>query len=133
MKTKWIVLVLMTFLTMLLLMGCSDKDTVGFQLLQGGKTIMTASDYAEIKMREVKLDSGTLLFKNVAVSASKGLFYNSYTLNVTTNTAAEPEEYELRVTMPGKVAQVLGGSVEGNTVTFNIKDLSRENRLFLIK
>ena len=128
MKTKWITLLLMSFLTMLPVTGCADKDAINFQLLQGGKAIMTAMDDAEAKLREVKLDSGTLLFKDVTISASKGLFYNSYTVSINTNVAAEPADYELRVKMPGKVTQVLGGSADGNTVTFKIKNLSKEYR-----
>lgn len=33
------------------------------------------------------------------------------------------------MTMPGNITQVKGGVVEGNTVTFEIEDLTQENEL----
>lgn len=127
MKTKLLSLILLVALTAILFTGCSDKETLSVQLLKGGEVIVTASDDAEAKLSAVKSDNGTLLFKRVSVAENKGLFYNSYTVNVITNAAEDTAGYELQVTMPGKIAQVKDGTAEGNTITFKIENLKQEN------
>ena len=127
MKTKLLSLVLLVALTAVLFTGCSGKDTLSVQLLKGGEVLMTASEDAETKLSAVKTENGNLLFKSVSVSENKGLFYNSYTVNATTNETEDTAGYELRVTMPGKIAQVKDGTANGNTVTFKIENLKQEN------
>ena len=127
MKTKIGSILLLIVLTAALLTGCSSKETFSVQLLKGGEVIVTASDDAEARLSTVKSENGNLLFKSVSVSENKGLFYNSYTVNATTNEAEDTAKYELRVTMPGKIAQVKDGTADGNTITFKIENLKQEN------
>lgn len=127
MKTKFGLIILLIVMTAILFTGCSDKETLSVQLLKGGEVIVTASDDAEAKLSAVKSDNGTLLFKSVSVAENKGLFYNSYTVNVITNAAEDTAGYELQVTMPGKIAQVKDGTAVGNIVTFKIENLKQEN------
>lgn len=127
MKTKLLSLVLLVALTAVLFTGCSGKDTLSVQLLKGGEVLMTASEDAEAKLSAVKSENGEPLFKSATISENKGLFYNSYTVNVTTNIAEDTAEYELQITMPGKIAQVKDGTADKNTVAFKIENLKQEN------
>ena len=127
MKTKIGSILLLIVMTAVLFTGCSGKETLSVQLLKGGEVLMTASEDAETKLSAVKMENGNPLFKSVSVSENKGLFYNSYTVNVITNAAEDTAEYELRVTMPGKIAQVKDGTADGNTITFKIENLKQEN------
>lgn len=82
------------------------------------------------------------LFKAVSVEKNGGLFYNSYTFKATTNAMTGNSEDEdngksvndiykftINVTMPGNIAQSKGGTVNGNSIIFDIDDLTQENDL----
>ncbi|HCA30119.1 MAG TPA: hypothetical protein DEP23_11400 [Ruminococcaceae bacterium] len=127
MKIKIGSILLLIVMTTALFTGCSGKETLSVQLLKGGEVLMIASEDAETKLSTVKSENGNLLFKSVSVSENKGLFYNSYTVNVITNAAEDTAGYELLVTMPGKIAQVKDGTADGNTVTFKIENLKQES------
>ena len=131
MKIKLLAFALISIVTLLLLPGCSRSEAITFQLLQGSEVVLTASEDAEMQLKAITLPDGAPLFEDVTVSASKGMFYQSYSVNITTTHAPEAVDYQLRVTMPGKVAQVLNGSEDSNTVTFSIHDISRGNRYAL--
>lgn len=127
MKTKIGSFILLIVMTAVLFTGCSGKETLSVQLLKGGEVIVTASDNAEAKLSAVKLGNGNPLFKSANISENKGLFYNSYTVNVITNAAEDTAGYELLVTMPGKIVQVKDGTADGNIITFKIENLKQEN------
>ena len=127
MKTRFGFIFLLIVLTAALLTGCLSKETFSVQLLKGGEVIVTASEEAEEKLSAVKTDDGIPLFKNVSISENKGLFYNSYTVSAATNASDDTAAYELRVIMPGKIAQIKDGTAEGSTVVFKIEGLSQEH------
>ena len=127
MKTKLFSLILLAALTMALLTGCSGKETFSVQLLKGNEMIASASSDAEAKLTAVKSEDGSPLFKSVSVSENKGLFYNSYTVNATTNATSDTTPYALKVTMPGEIAQVKDGIAENGIATFKIENMKQEN------
>ena len=98
----------------------------------------------ENQLKAVHLDasdeSSPLLFQDVSIDKKGGLFYSSYTFQAKTaiqeNTGGESGQsvndtykFFITVTMPGSIIQTKGGTADGNTVTFEIQDLTRENDL----
>ena len=81
----------------------------------------------------------TRIFKDVTVEAQKGLLSKTYVFRAVTNPQTAKEDAEislpdsfrltLSVEMPGEITESGGGQVEGNTVTFEINDLTQENEL----
>lgn len=75
------------------------------------------------------------IFKDVKIEKNAGLFYTTYTFSATQNPVTqEAEGYNLNdlfgvtltVEMPSKIGQIQGGVADGNTVTFEISDVSSE-------
>lgn len=98
--------------------------------------------YEEIEneLKAVRLDASDedspLLFEDVSIGRSNGLFYRSYTFKARTAAQVSTEESEnqdvnsmykffVKVTMPGSISQAKDGAVDGNTVTFEIEDLTQ--------
>lgn len=97
----------------------------------------------ENRLKVIHLDASDetspLLFEDVSIEKSGGLFYSSFSFKAKTAVQASTDEsgqnvndtykFFVTVTMPGNITQVKGGIVEGNTVTFEIEDLTQENEL----
>ena len=97
----------------------------------------------ETRLKAFRLDNqdetSPLLFQDVALEKNSGLFYSSFSFRAKTAAQVGTDEsgqevdekfkFFVTVTMPGNITQVKGGVVEGNTVTFEIEDLTQENEL----
>lgn len=97
----------------------------------------------ETRLKAFRLDNqdetSPLLFQDVAIEKNSGLFYSSFSFRAKTAAQVGADEsgqevdekfkFFVTVTMPGNITQVKGGVVEGNTVTFEIEDLTQENEL----
>ena len=97
----------------------------------------------ETRLKVFRLDNqdetGPLLFQDVSIEKNSGLFYSSFFFKAKTAAQVSTDEsgqevdetfkFFVTVTMPGNITQVKGGVVEGNTVTFEIEDLTQENEL----
>lgn len=94
----------------------------------------------ENELKSIQIDSSDedspLLFKDVTIVKNGGLFYNSFTFRAKTAAQEISNENQsingmykffVKVTMPGGISQTKEGTIEGNTVTFEIKDLKQEN------
>lgn len=89
---------------------------------------------AETKLRGVMLYSSgkqpVSLMQSVELQTNGGLFYTSSTFQASTGTLNNAAwSADISLTMPGKIAQVKGGSVQGQTVLFHLGDLTQENDL----
>lgn len=127
MKTKTLALLLLALMAITALSGCSKSESFKVELTKNNEVIVSATDDCVARLKEVKSTDSSLLFKNIKISHNKGLFYNSYTVNMTTNAFATTDIFELKVTMPGEIAQIKGGEIKENTVNFEISDLKQEN------
>lgn len=101
--------------------------------------------YEELEnhLKAVRLDASDetspLLFRDVSIDKSSGLFYSSYSFQAQTAVQESNEEsgqsvndtykFFVTVTMPGSITQTRGGTADGNTVTFEVQDLTQENDL----
>lgn len=99
--------------------------------------------YEELEnhLKAVRLDASDetspLLFRDVSIDKSSGLFYSSYSFQAQTAVQESTEEsgrsvndtykFFVTVTMPGSITQTRGGTADGNTVTFEVQDLTQEN------
>ncbi len=98
----------------------------------------------ENRLKAIRLDmsdeESPLLFDDVSINKSNGLFYKSFTFKSKTAAQVSTEESEnqdvnsmykffVKVTMPGDITQALNGAVDGNTVTFEIADLTQSTEL----
>jgi hypothetical protein len=130
MNKNHIALILSVLTFFALMTGCSAKG-IAFQAVvsQSNEVVLTASEDIESQLKTIMVDSDTPLFKDVSISESKGLFYNSYTLKAVTNTTESKESYTVQVTMPGSVTQAKDGVIKENTVTFQIENFSQENEI----
>ena len=96
----------------------------------------------ENELKAIRLDASDekspLLFRDVSIDKNGGLFYNSFTFKAKTTAQVNSGEEQshsvndmykffIQVTMPGSISQTKDGVVEGNTVTFEISDLTQEN------
>lgn len=130
MKTKMISIILSAFILMTFLSGCSSNGSDFKIVVSKGDTLVTSiTENAEDELKKVMVTDSISLFKDINVSESKGLFYNSYTFKATTNIADSSEPYTITVTMPGSVTQAKDGEVKDNTVIFKIDNFSQENEI----
>ena len=130
MKTKIISVILSAFILMIFLSGCSSAGS-DFKVVVSKSDILitTVIENAEDELKKVMVTDSTHLFKDINVSESKGLFYNSYTFKAITNIADNSEPYTITVSMPGSVTQAKDGKIKDNTVIFTIDTLSQENEI----
>lgn len=89
---------------------------------------------AEAKLRDITLYSVSKkpfpLMKSAELQTNGGLFYSSSTFQASTNVLDNTAwSVDISLTMPGKIAQVKGGSVQGQTVSFHLGNFSQENDL----
>lgn len=89
---------------------------------------------AEAKLRNITLYSSSRqpspLMKSVELQTNGGLFYTSSTFQASTGILDNAAwSVDVSITMPGKIAQVKGGSVQGQAVSFHLGNLSQENDL----
>ena len=97
----------------------------------------------ENQLKAVRLDASDetspLLFQDVSIEKNGGLFYSSFSFQAKTTAQENTDEsgqsvndtykFFITVTMPGSITQTKGGTADGNTVTFEIDDLTQENDL----
>ena len=89
------------------------------------------SDYTLYTPEKEKKDDH--IFASVDLDRSSGIFYSVYSFRATvnppvTNNEGTDSEVDYKVTitvnMPDRITQSKGGTVEGNTVTFDLSDIS---------
>lgn len=122
----------------------AETVTIGSETYLSYTETNEALTYEEIKNKlldfTIDEDDSIKLFKAVTVEKNGGLFYNSYTFKATTNVMTDNSEdksasvndiykFTIKVTMPGNIAQSKGGTVEGDSIVFDIEDLTQENDL----
>ncbi|MDD4760975.1 MAG: hypothetical protein PHU66_09225 [Bacteroidaceae bacterium] len=130
MKEKIISVILLAFILMTFLSGCSSAGS-DFKVVVSKSDILvtTVTENAEDELKKIMVTDSTPLFKDTNVSESKGLFYNSYTFKATTNIADSSKPYTITVTMPGSVTQSKDGEIKNNTVIFTVDNFSQENEI----
>jgi len=78
------------------------------------------------------------IFSSVNIEKNSGIFYSSYTFNAVMNPQSnEGLDYDmndafkvtLTVEMPFKITGTKGGTVDGNTVSFNIADITESQEI----
>lgn len=89
---------------------------------------------AEAKLRSITLYSSSKqpvsLMQSVELQTKGGLFYTSSTFQASTGTLNNAAwSADISLTMPGRISQVKGGSVQGQTVRFHLGNLTQENDL----
>ena len=129
MKTKLTAIFVTLVAVIMLFSGCSSGGTeYAATLTKGSKVITECTENIEDTLLKATTEQGDSIFKSVAVDESKGLFYNSYSVKVVTNTLQNVEdEYVLRVTVPGTIGQTKDGIVNNNEVTFELNDFTAEH------
>ena len=93
--------------------------------------------YEEIEEALLALEyGGDRIFKSVNIEKNGGIFYSAYTFKATLNAQKSDAgdindlcKVTVTVTMPADVSQIKGGTAEGDTAVFEIKDLTAENSL----
>lgn len=122
---KHLAAILMLIVIAVLFTGCSSKKDFIAVLLKNGETAVSGENAEELL---VYTDGeGEAFFKSVSIEENSGLFYSSYTFEAVTNISESGDKYEVCVTLPGKIVQSTGGTVSGNTITFELADFTDEN------
>lgn len=93
----------------------------------------------EAVLKDIRLDAADAesppLFEDVSIDKNGGLFYHSFTFRAKTaaqnaseiQSSSDAYALFIKVTMPGRISQTKEGVTEGNTVTFEISDLSQSH------
>ena len=95
------------------------------------------SDYTLLQPTEAEKDAH--IFKTVNIEKNSGIFYTTYTFKAVMN--PQPKDSKsgyatndvfkvtVSVEMPSEITQAKDGTVDGNKVTFEIKDITEANEL----
>ena len=129
MKTKLTAIFVTLVAVIMFFSGCSSGGAeYAATLTKGSKVITECTENIEDMLMKATTEQGDSIFKSVAVDESKGLFYNSYSVKVVTNTLQNVEDkYVLRVTVPGTIGQTKDGVIDENEVVFEMNDFTAEH------
>ncbi len=103
-----------------------------------------ASEDADDASGEVAIDDAgdsdeadTHIFKDAVIAKDGGFFANNYHFHLTINPQEDTDAYNAKdmfrvtisVEMPNAITETVGGTSEGNKVTFDIKDVTQEQEI----
>ena len=108
-------------------------NTDKFEELEGGdaEPVSDPSEYTLYAPEKEKKDDH--IFASVDLDRSSGIFYSVYTFRATVNPPVTGEEtdasdidYKVTVTvnMPDRITQSKSGTIDGNTITFDLSDIT---------